>query len=307
MGLPTDLPWAIGYEGVALHPVQLYSLLGATVAALLVWSLPETLPGGARFALAAVLLGLWRSLTEFFTIQPGTGTLSLTQWSYLGLAAVAFLAYRSWATASLPDETPSVEDQVVEELQQEFATHHPDRPRSSASRWAPRVVVALLTVLIVSNAALAVFREPGQLSSTEERPALTYRAPQFELRTLEGSTVTLGEFRGKVVMINFWATWCPPCKAEMPHIQRVHERFGDRVVILGVDLAEPEHIVRQYVEEHGYTWRFALDTDGTVSDRYLVRYIPTTFFVDPNGIIRRIYTGPMTENEIISYLREAGM
>ncbi|HEX6987902.1 MAG TPA: TlpA disulfide reductase family protein, partial [Bacillota bacterium] len=99
-------------------------------------------------------------------------------------------------------------------------------------------------------------------------------------------------------MLNFWATWCEPCRIEMPEIQRAHERYGDRVAVVGVNVREPADLVRTFVEFSGYTWTFVLDPGSDVAELYRLRPIPTSFFIDASGVIRHIEYGIMTETAI---------
>lgn len=112
-------------------------------------------------------------------------------------------------------------------------------------------------------------------------------APDFELETLDGDTVRLSDFRGKRVMLNFWATWCPPCRAEMPDMQRFHE--DKDVVILAVNLTDTpnESIekVEDFIDEFGITFRALLDTETAVANLYQIQPIPTNYLIDSEGII----------------------
>ncbi|HEY4601323.1 MAG TPA: TlpA disulfide reductase family protein [Cerasibacillus sp.] len=117
-------------------------------------------------------------------------------------------------------------------------------------------------------------------------------APDFELETLDGEKVSLSDFRGKRVMLNFWATWCPPCRAEMPDMQKFHENKD--VVILAVNLTETESSkdnVPTFVEDYGITFRVPLDEDSSVSTLYQIRPIPTTYLIDSNGMIHNVAFG----------------
>ncbi len=128
-------------------------------------------------------------------------------------------------------------------------------------------------------------------------------APDFSLTTLDAQTTSLGDLRGQAVLINFWATWCPPCRAELPALQAAYERYGDRVAFLGVDVKESGDSVANYVSQFGLTFPILLDSDGTVSDRlYQVRGIPTTFFLSPDGVVSARHVGPLTEADIDRYL-----
>jgi thiol-disulfide isomerase/thioredoxin len=129
-------------------------------------------------------------------------------------------------------------------------------------------------------------------------PMTGFLAPDFELVTSNGEVMRLSDLRGKVVLINFWASWCPPCRSEMPAMQQIHVEYGaDDFVILAVnnlrqdDLADAE----RFVIERGLTFPILLDTDGQVFAFYQVHSLPTSFFVDQNGIIREIVVGGMSE------------
>lgn len=117
------------------------------------------------------------------------------------------------------------------------------------------------------------------------------RAPNFSTVTLEGEPVALEDLRGQVVLINFWATWCTPCKEEMPDFQRVYERFNPRgFTVLAVNFLEKPEQIEPFVEEYGLDFPIALDQEAEINDRYRVIAYPTSFIVDGNGVI--IYAGP---------------
>ena len=137
----------------------------------------------------------------------------------------------------------------------------------------------------------------------EAVPRKGFSAPDFTLTTLDGATVRLSDLRGKAVLINFWASWCGPCRAEMPHIQAAYEKHtNDGLVVLGVDQAESPATVARFVDEFGLTFPIPLDSDGQVSAAYQARALPTSFFVDAEGVIRDTFTGPMTSGHIESML-----
>jgi len=122
-------------------------------------------------------------------------------------------------------------------------------------------------------------------------------APDFALEDLQGNTIRLSDFRGKTVLVNFWATWCPPCRAEMPHLQKFYEDYRSRdVVILGVNLTPTEKNadrVREFANERQLTFPVVLDEEGAVMNAYKVVSYPTTFLLDAGGVIREIFHGPM--------------
>ena len=129
-------------------------------------------------------------------------------------------------------------------------------------------------------------------------------APDFQLSDLEGRTVSLSDFRGKPVLLNFWATWCGPCRAEMPFIQDVFEdkRFSEKgLVIVAVNLGESRSKVVQFMEDYGLSFDVLLDTSRNVGQAYNIRGIPTTFFIDKDGIIKDIKIGAFSKKEEIEW------
>lgn len=120
-------------------------------------------------------------------------------------------------------------------------------------------------------------------------------APDFELKTLNGETFKLSDYRGKVVYLNEWTTWCPSCVLEMPDIQKLSEDHPDDLVVLGVSLDETEELARAFVEENGYTYTFAWDGQYLVGGLlYPSRYIPYSVFIAPDGTISSIDVGLLT-------------
>jgi peroxiredoxin len=128
-------------------------------------------------------------------------------------------------------------------------------------------------------------------------------APDFSLPLLDGGTVNLSQLRGKPTVINFWATWCPPCRRELPALQAAFDRYGDQIGFVAVDVKESRDQVAPFVRELGLTFPIAFDVDGSISNvTYKVRGIPTTVFVDSNGVIVARHVGPLTGSDIDSYL-----
>jgi peroxiredoxin len=160
----------------------------------------------------------------------------------------------------------------------------------------------LMTLLLALGVAwTALSRAPEQVAVAQNggppSPQTGFTAPDFTLDILGGGTVSLSDLRGQAVLVNFWATWCPPCRAEMPAIQRVYDRYRDQgFTVLAVDLQEDDAQVAGFAEEMGLTFPILMDRDGSVFARYRVMGLPSTFFVDQNGIIQEVTVGgPMTE------------
>lgn len=126
-----------------------------------------------------------------------------------------------------------------------------------------------------------------------------YRAPDFELQTLKGETVQLSDYAGKKVFLNFWATWCPPCKEEVPHMQKIYEEYQNQgVEILAVNVTNKDkgkEVIAQFVNEHSLTFDVLLDEEGFVGSKYQVITLPTTYMIDTKGNMVNIIEGPMNE------------
>jgi len=165
----------------------------------------------------------------------------------------------------------------------------------------------LLLVLLVGVAWIWLNRIPGDAATATAglppAPAVGHPAPDFTLTSLSGETFTLSSLRGTPVVLNFWATWCPPCRAELPELQAASERLAGQVAIIGVNQAEAPAAVEAFVRGLGLTFPMPLDVSADVSRLYTVRSLPTTFFIDRQGIIRRIQIGPVTEATLAQILK----
>jgi peroxiredoxin len=167
----------------------------------------------------------------------------------------------------------------------------------------------LMALLFTSGVVWIAFsRVPAEVAAARSErppaPQVDFAAPDFSLETLDGEMVNLSDLRGQVVLVNFWATWCPPCRAEMPAIQQVYDRYRDRgFTVLAVDMQESEAEVTAFAEEMDLSFPILIDGNGRVFSRYRVKALPSTFFVDQAGIIREITIGgPMTEAFIKSQI-----
>ena len=128
-------------------------------------------------------------------------------------------------------------------------------------------------------------------------------SPEFELETLTGKTVRLSDYRGKRVIINFWATWCPPCRAEIPDFQKLYNNHD--VVILAVNLTQSEKSeehVTEFVNDFEMTFPVLMDEQATVSTTYQVQAYPTSYMVDSNGHIQYLAMGPMNYDLMVQQM-----
>ena len=130
-------------------------------------------------------------------------------------------------------------------------------------------------------------------------PQQGFLAPDFELETTTGGTIKLSDLRGQAVLINLWATWCPPCRAEMPAIERVYNEYKEQgFIVLAVNMTYQDTFsnIAPFVDEYGLTFAILLDKTGDVGSSYQLRSLPSSFFIDREGFIREVVIGgPMAE------------
>lgn len=119
-------------------------------------------------------------------------------------------------------------------------------------------------------------------------------APAFELTDLEGGRVALASFAGRPVFINFWTSWCDPCREEIPALETFHRRFGERMPVIGVNVREPLPIVQEFARAMQMTYPIVRDIDGRLSERYRLRGYPESWVVGPDGVARHYWPGPVT-------------
>lgn len=137
------------------------------------------------------------------------------------------------------------------------------------------------------------------------RPQVGSPAPDFQVELLDGETFRLSEQKGKVVWINFWASWCPPCRAEMPDIEAIwREEQNSDLALVAVDFAERPDKVREFAERLGMTFPVGLDTTGQITTNYRVTGFPSHFLVDREGILREIRVGLMSQETMRQKLED---
>ena len=138
-------------------------------------------------------------------------------------------------------------------------------------------------------------------------PSVGSPAPNFELRDLYGETWRLSDQQGKVTLINFWATWCAPCRLEMPAIQERADQYPSDLAVLAVNFDESPEKVQSFMDELGLRFAVLLDPGAKVQDLYQVRGYPTSFFVDETGKVRFQHIGILSEEQLDRYLRDLGV
>lgn len=137
-------------------------------------------------------------------------------------------------------------------------------------------------------------------------PRVGKSAPDFELLDLEGKSIKLSNLKGQPVFINFWATWCPPCREEMPLIEEIHKQYPD-LIILAVDADESSTAVKAFVQRYKITTIVLLDPGFVVNDRYYVEGLPTSYFLDADGVIRSAQIGQLSAESLAAHLAKIGV
>lgn len=141
------------------------------------------------------------------------------------------------------------------------------------------------------------------------RPAEGESAPDFALVDArdQSKVVKLSDYRGKAVILNWFASWCDPCKNEIPEFQAAQEKLGDQLVVLGVDYLEGPADASGILDKLGATYPAVLDGSGSVAQHYRVTYMPTTFFIDKDGVLQVIKTGEVHEDALVGFLAKVGI
>lgn len=159
--------------------------------------------------------------------------------------------------------------------------YRPDSADESASgeRFGPLALPAAL-----APAGAEVAPEEGAL------------APDFLLETLEGSELRLSDLRGSAVVLNFWASWCSPCRREIPQFVAAYDRYREEgLVVVAVNLQESRSISGRFARDFDMEFPIAIDRDGEVADAYRLLGLPTTYFIDREGVVRSVFRGPFLE------------
>jgi peroxiredoxin len=186
--------------------------------------------------------------------------------------------------------------------------------RSSRRLFAAPTLLLVLLVIVTSFSISSCSRNPadeanqasaskagGQAATTEQVASgdpitgckVGEKAPDFSLTTLQGEQVQLSGLRGDVVIVDFWATWCAPCRMAIPHLQDLQDEFGDRgLTIVGVAMDQQgERVVRPFAEKNHLRFKVAMPNGRIAQDYCGISALPTTFIIDPDGVIQRKYIG----------------
>ena len=158
-----------------------------------------------------------------------------------------------------------------------------------------KLFALVLTLALLTSAALAT-----QLSPATEGEEVS----DFEVTLSDGSTFRLSDQRGKAVLVNLWATWCPPCVAEMPDLQKLSEDYADSLVVLGVNISDSAEDAAAFMEENGYTFPVVMDTTGEIFYYYGITAFPTTFMIGADGNVFGYVPGALTGDIMESIVQQ---
>jgi thiol-disulfide isomerase/thioredoxin len=190
-----------------------------------------------------------------------------------------------------------------------------DREPTALPRWIAAIIIGAIALASLAALLWPILYKPAkvtdagviraQIDAEGAAGRIGATAPDFEWIGADGQTLRLSSYRGKVVVVNFWATWCPPCREELPALQRVAASEPD-VVVLEVDLMEPGDKARSFLDSLGLDrLQPVLDADGATTRRFGVLSLPSTFFVDKDGVIRHLELTAVSEAQIRNGIRKA--
>lgn len=160
-------------------------------------------------------------------------------------------------------------------------------------------IIFYFLILIAGAAWIIVSGETSSTSSEISAPQVGFLAPDFTLNGMDGKPYTLSEFRGKAVLINLWATWCPPCRAEMPAIENIYQEFKDQgFIVLAINATNQDDVsaIRPFLNQYNVTLPILIDETGNVSTAYKLQSLPSSYFIDRKGVVQEVIIGgPMSE------------
>lgn len=168
-------------------------------------------------------------------------------------------------------------------------------------------VPKIITVLIIAVLAYTLWNGLSEKGNLQTPSQLVGKpAPEFVLESFDGERVRLSDFREKTLLVNFWASWCHPCREEAPVLEKTYMFFsGRQVEFIGINIMDDKKSAEEYIKSLGGTFVNVYDPENRVHLEYGVGGVPETFFVNPDGIITGKHRGPLTEKMIMSYIEDA--
>jgi cytochrome c biogenesis protein CcmG, thiol:disulfide interchange protein DsbE len=176
-------------------------------------------------------------------------------------------------------------------------------PTSAQRGFRLRLILLLVVAVVLGLLALVALRLARGDQSLGEVKLHPYAAPDFSLTLFDGSRFSLAQERGNVVVVNFWASWCVPCRDEAPGLESVWQRYRDRgVVLIGVDIKDTPSDARSFLQHYVSTYPSGFDGTKAIYIDYGVYGLPETFVVDPQGMVVHHIIGPVTESQLHTWL-----
>ena len=175
--------------------------------------------------------------------------------------------------------------------------------------WTTTIVLAIILGggwIIYSRVMIGGSTAGEGVANLEPAPVAGHPAPDFELVSPDGEVIRLSDYKGTPVIVNFWATWCAPCRAEFPEFQQAAVDNADQLVIIGINhtTSDQRDLVPGFIEEFGITFPIVLDEDGSTVEAYRILGLPTTVFIDSRGVVNELFTGPLNKAYIESKITE---
>lgn len=177
-----------------------------------------------------------------------------------------------------------------------------DREADAALGRARRLSAGLGVGLVVVLLLIGLWQRGG--GTVDRGTTAGQPAPDFQLTTFDGRVVRLADFRGRPLVLNFWASWCPPCRTEAASLQRVAAARADQVAFLGIDVRDDDADARAFLEEYGVTYTNGADAGQHIERAYGGIGIPFTVFISPDGIIERTWLGPLDERRLVAFIED---
>lgn len=203
------------------------------------------------------------------------------------------------------DEVIQTHPELLEKEQAKEEESHGQPGKTPAWFWLVPLFLAV-AALVVSFKVLQGDNASASTLSVAAHPVSGGPAPNFTAQTLDGKHVSLADFRGKTVLLNFWATWCPPCRSEMPDMEKVYrERLDKDVVILAIDVQEADVPIQGFIDRFSITFPILMDVSGDIAKLYGIQSLPSSFFIDKQGRVTSFNLGAMNESAIARRIDQA--
>ncbi len=164
-------------------------------------------------------------------------------------------------------------------------------------------VIAIPVIIFAIVIGIYILASPSG-SSTMAKSGSSVEAPDFTFALLDGKKVSLSDYRGKPVVLNFWASWCPPCREETPVMVKISDKYEEQVQFLGVVQSDTAESASKFAEEFKMNYPSGLDSTGEISNAYKIAGIPTSFFINGDGTVQASYIGPIEEEILIDYIED---